>query len=180
MKALLINGSPRKGNTYEALKAVIRGFGNINGMEMSTVDAAKVKVAPCMACDACTENGRCVFNDDTNPIMDAVMESDMIVFATPVYWWGVTAQMKTIIDKLYSKVSAIQADKAGKKIGLIVTGEAEQDNPQYKLIEKQFRCICEYLGWELIFSKSYTALAPDELASNRNAISQLENLWKEI
>lgn len=180
MKALLINGSPRKGNTYEALKAVIRGFGNVGGMEMSTVDAAKVNVAPCVACDGCADTGKCVFKDDTNAIMDAVMDSDLLVFATPVYWWGVTAQMKTIIDKLYSRNVEMQANHPYKKIGLITIGESEQDNPQYKLIEKQFQCICEYLGWEMVFSKSYTALGPDELAANRNAIAELENLWKEI
>ena len=111
-------------------------------------------------------------------MIDAIAEADMLVFATPVYWWGVTAQLKLIIDKMYSKCEVLKA--TNKKVGIIAIGEAEQEDPQYELIAKQFECICEYLGWKIIFSKSYTAGAAGELAENKEAVAELEVLWKNI
>ena len=107
--------------------------------------------------------------------MDSVVEADAIVFATPVYWWGITAQLKLIIDKLYSKGSVLGS---GKKIGIIVTGEAEQEDPQYQIITKQFECICDYLGWYLVSVNTYSAGAPDELGRQDEAMAELEKLGK--
>ena len=66
MKALLLNGSPRQGNTYTALEALKKGFANIEGLEVGEIEATNVDVSPCVACDTCGETGKCVFDDDTN------------------------------------------------------------------------------------------------------------------
>ncbi|MDO5415053.1 MAG: flavodoxin family protein [Bacillota bacterium] len=178
MKALLLNGSPRQGNTYTALEALKKGFFNVEGLEVGEIEATNVDVSPCVACDTCGETGKCVFDDDTNEVIEAVMEADMVVFATPVYWWGITAQLKLIIDKLYSKAAALK--ETSKKVGIIVIGEAEQDDPQYGLIAKQFDCICEHLGWEIAFCNTYTAGAADDLAADEKAVAEIEGLWKNI
>lgn len=175
MKALLLNGSPRKGNTCTALDALKKGMRNISDLEIREVKANDVSVSPCIACEKCGTNSHCVYKDDTNDIVEAVAEADIIVFATPVYWWGVTAQLKTIIDKFYCKVESLHNLK--KKIGVIVIGEADQDDPQYEIIPKQFACICDYLGWDLAFSKTYTAAAADDLAKSEESIKEIEALW---
>lgn len=176
MKALLLNGSPREGNTCAALDALKKGMENMPGLEIREVKANDVSVSPCIACEVCGTNSSCVFDDDTNDIIEAVAAADIIVFATPVYWWGVTAQLKAIIDKFYCKAESLHGLK--KKIGVIVIGEAEQEDPQYEIIPKQFSCICEYLGWELAFSKTYTAAAPGDLAKSKESIEEIEALWK--
>ena len=178
MKALLFNGSPRKGNTYTALKALKRGLVNINELELWEVDAYEASVAPCVACDACASSGKCICDDDTNEIIDAVAEADLIVFATPVYWWGVTAQMKLIIDKLYAQCNKMKT--LNKQVGIIIVGEAEQDDPQYDIIPKQFECICDYLGWQLKFCNTYTACAAGDLAADAEAIEEIEELWESV
>ena len=178
MKALLLNGSPRQGNTYAALEALKKGFANIEGLEVGEIEATNVDVSPCVACDTCADTGKCVFDDDTNEVIEAVLEADMIVFATPVYWWGITAQLKLIIDKLYSKSSALK--EVSKKVGIIAIGEAEQDDPQYGLIAKQFDCICDHLGWDIVFCNTYTAGDVSDLAGNEAAIAEIEGLWKTI
>lgn len=178
MKILLLNGSPRQGNTYAALEALKKGIKNIKGAEIGEIAATDVDVSPCVACDTCAETGKCIFDDDTNEVIEAVMDAEMIVFATPVYWWGITAQLKLIIDKLYSKSAALK--ECSKKVGIIAIGEAEQDDPQYGLIAKQFDCICEHLGWDILFCNTYTAGAADDLAGNEAAISEIEGLWKTI
>ncbi|MBR6799444.1 MAG: flavodoxin family protein [Firmicutes bacterium] len=178
MKALLLNGSPRQGNTYTALEALKKGFANIEGLEVGEIEATNVDVSPCVACDTCGETGKCVFDDDTNEVIAAVLEADVVVFATPVYWWGITAQLKLIIDKMYSRGSALQAAK--KKVGIIAIGEADQEDVQYELIARQFEAICGYLGWEIAFCNTYTAGAVGDLAADEKAVAEIEDLWKNI
>lgn len=178
MKALLLNGSPRKGNTCAALEALKNGMSNIDGLEVNEVAAADVSVSGCIACEQCADGGKCVFDDDTNAVVDAVVEADAVIFATPVYWWGITAQLKLIIDKFYSQGSRLK--ECDKKVGIIVVGEASQGDLQYELITKQFECICDYLGWDIAFCNTYTAGAADELAGNADAMVEIEDLWKTL
>lgn len=100
----------------------------------------------------------------------------MIVFATPVYWWGVTAQLKLVIDKCYCR----GANLKGKKVGVIAIGGSPTTNVQYELIRKQFECIKDYLGWDIVFSKSYYATDIDELAGNTAAIEELKAAGAEL
>ena len=118
----------------------------------------------------------CVDQDDTNQTIDMIVNADMILFATPVYWWGMSAQLKLIIDKCYCRGIKLK----GKKAGVIVVGGSPVDNIQYELIRKQFECMADYLSWELLFHKSYYANAKDELAKNENAVKELEMLGKRI
>lgn len=177
MKAVLFNGSPRKGNTCTALEALKKGMSHIADLEIKEIKANDVRVSPCIACDTCGSNGHCIADDDTNEIIDAVVEADVLIFASPVYWWGVTAQLKSIIDKFYSQAEKLHTKK---KVGTIIIGEAEQEDPQYQLIPKQFACICDYLGWEAVFSATYTALNTDDLAKSESALKEIEELWKKL
>lgn len=178
MKALLLNGSPREGNTAAALSALKNGFAKIADLQIDMVNANDVSVSPCIACESCKSGEKCIFDDDTNEIVDKAVAADIIVFATPVYWWGITAQLKLIIDKLYSQGEKLHALK--KQIGIIVIGEADQSDTQYQIIPQQFQCICDYLGWDIKFTKTYTAAGTEDLKGNASAIAELEDLWKLI
>ena len=105
-------------------------------------------------------------------IVDKIVEADVVVFATPVYWWGITAQMKMVIDKCYCKGALLK----NKKAGIIVVGGAETDDKQYKLIKSQFDCISEYLAWDILFYNAYSATKTDDLANNESSIRELEHL----
>ena len=175
MKVLLLNGSPRQGNTRKALKIFRKGLHRMAGVEIDQVDAADTEVSPCIACEQCGSDSQCIFDDDTNEIINSVVKADAVVFATPVYWWGMTAQMKLIIDKFYSQSRKLH--DLEKKVGVIVIGEAEQSDMQYEIIPKQFQCICDYLGWDIVFSRTYTAAEPDDLEKDEAAMKEIEGLW---
>ena len=65
MKALLLNGSPRKGNIFAALGAIEEGLETINGLEVENIRLQEMNIAPCMGCDACKGNGgSCIIGDD--------------------------------------------------------------------------------------------------------------------
>lgn len=170
MKILVLNGSPRKGNTVTAVTAFAEAT-QINN-EVEVVDAYSLKIGPCMGCDACGCTNGCVATDDTNMIIDKMVAADMIVFASPVYWWGITAQLKLVIDKAYCKGAHLQ----NKKVGIIIIGGASVDSEQYKLIRGQFGCIAEYLNWDILFHRDYSASARDDLAKNTKAIEELKNI----
>lgn len=100
----------------------------------------------------------------------------MILFATPVYWWGMSAQLKLIIDKCYCKGLQLK----NKKVGTIVVGGSPVDSIQYELINKQFDCMAKYLSWDLLFQKSYYANARDELSKNAAALKDLEDIGNNL
>ena len=176
MKMLLVNGSPRKGNTCTALTALKEGLANVPQLEITQIDAASVAIAPCKACEYCREHGLCLDEDDTNRVISAVAEADTLILATPVYWWGVSAQLKLLIDKFYSQAEALAAKS--KTVGLLMVGQAATDDLQYSLISRQIQCICEYLSWKLAFARAFSADGPQELAENKAALEEIEQLWK--
>ena len=174
MKILVLNGSPRKGNTVTAIQALTEGAQANH--EIEVVDTYKLNVGPCMACGVCQCHKGCVAKDDSNMIVDKMVAADMIVFATPVYWWGITAQMKLVLDKSYCRGMQLK----GKKVGVIAIGGSPTDNEQYQLIRGQFKCIADYLDWEIVFHKDYSANAKDDLAGNAEALEELKAEGKRL
>jgi multimeric flavodoxin WrbA len=172
MKIVIINGSARKGNTLRAIDAFIQGASEKNEIEIIQPD--RLHIAPCKGCGACQCYKGCVDQDDTNSTIDKIASADMILFATPVYWWGMSAQLKLIIDKCYCRGLHMK----NKKVGTIVVGGSPVDSIQYELIDKQFGCMAKYLSWDMIFQKSYYATDSDELAKNKDSIKELENIGK--
>lgn len=103
MNILVISGSPRVGgNTEIMVDAFVEGAKE-NGNEVMVKKLSSLHVAPCKSCEYCfTHDGACVQKDDMAEIIAAVNEADMIVFASPIYWFGMSAQTKAVIDRLYA------------------------------------------------------------------------------
>jgi len=99
LKVLGIAGSPRRGgNTDLLLGEVMRGAAS-RGAEVRTIILNDLKIAPCQHCDACLEAGRCKVEDDMQMVYSELEQADRIVLASPLHFMGVTAQMKTMIDR---------------------------------------------------------------------------------
>ena len=174
MKIVIINGSARKGNTLTAINALKKGAAEKHEIEIISPD--KLHISPCKGCGVCQCYKGCVDKDDTNPTIDMIAAADVIVFATPVYWWGMSAQLKLVIDKCYCRGLQLK----GKKTGVIVVGGSPVDSVQYELIRKQFDCMADYLAWDMLFEKCYYANAKDELAKDTNAITELEDIGRNL
>ncbi len=170
MKIAIVNGSPRKGNTLAAVNAFAEGASKNHQIEM--IDANALNIKPCQGCGACECINGCVFKDDTNPTIDKLVEADMIVFATPVYWWGMTAQLKLVIDKLYCRASSL----ANKKTGIIIAGGSPLGSTQYTLINEQFECMADYLSWDILFSRSFYATEKDDLLNRPEELKELREI----
>lgn len=173
---LIINGSPRiKGNTATILKTLETFLAGDPDAKVDFLDVCQYHIQGCVNCDSCRNNGgKCIQKDDTDFLMEKVMSSDVIIFGSPVYWMGVTAQLKLLIDKFYCKDPVMHDRK--KKIGIITVGAAELQDGQYGIIEAQFREMAEFLGWEFLFSSSFAAWNPGDWEKDPENMKKIKSL----
>ena len=103
-KVLIVSGSPRKnGNTAALIERFAAGAAEA-GHQVEVVHLCEKKIGYCVNCDSCRINHTdCVIDDDAREIVAKALECDVMVLATPVYFYNVTAQMKTLIDRFYAR-----------------------------------------------------------------------------
>ncbi|MBN1781383.1 flavodoxin family protein [bacterium] len=153
MKIVTILGSPRlRGNTA----AVLRRFEEIvtaRGHETDRIDAVKYTLNGCLGCDKCqsvTDKPGCIQKDDMLPLFERIIAADAVVYASPVYVWGFTAQIKPLIDRQYCLVKNYGTDRyksfiQGKRVALLVTcGGRCGDNAD--LISSVFKRESDFTG----------------------------------
>lgn len=102
MKIAIFNGSPRKENTSAMVQAFIDGAKSA-GHDAEEYQVGKMKIAGCLACEYCHTKGEgnCIQKDDLEKILPAYKEADMVVFASPIYYFTMTAQMEAAIQRVY-------------------------------------------------------------------------------
>lgn len=99
IRILGISGSPRRnGNTDRLLKQVMAGAAS-EGAKTKTAVLSDLNIAPCRHCDKCIKTGKCVINDDMQWLHTDLREADRLVLASPIFFMGVTAQAKAMIDR---------------------------------------------------------------------------------
>ena len=99
MKVVGISGSPRRGgNTETLLREMLRGAEEA-GAETRLFILSRMNIAPCLHCDGCVAEGVCAVKDDMGLIYPEIESLDALVLASPVFFYGVTAQAKTMIDR---------------------------------------------------------------------------------
>lgn len=124
-KIVVITGSPRKNGNSAAMADAFIQAAEARGHAVTRFDAALKQVGGCRACETCFKTGKaCSFDDDFNTVAPAILEADAVVFVTPVYWYSIPAQIKGVIDRLYSFVVGGK-DIAGKDCALITCCEED-------------------------------------------------------
>lgn len=143
MKILVITGSPRKnGNSNTLVDNFIKGAEEA-GHSVVRFDSAFKNVHPCIACNKCGMNGQCVFKDDFEFIRNNIVDADTVVFATPMYYFGISAQIKAVIDRFYAINGQIHVPK---KSVLIMT-YADTSTKEAQSIINHYETLLNYLGW---------------------------------
>ncbi len=145
MKVLVLAGSPHKNGTSNTLlKEFVKGAASV-GKEVEIIDLAHTDIHPCLGCDACGMGGDCVQKDQGNEILNKILESDALIFVSPVYYYNVSAQLKTAIDRFYAKTMQI-TDK-NLKAGVIMTAW-NNDDWTYGAIDKYFDLLFDYVHFK--------------------------------
>ncbi len=108
-KVLILMGSPRKkGNTAILCDGFTRGAEEA-GNQVERIDIISKNVAGCFGCNNCQRNGgTCVQKDDMTEIYEKIADADVIVLASPVYFYTWTAQLKTVLDRTYAMLSTMK------------------------------------------------------------------------
>jgi len=106
-KVLVISGSPRKGGNSDTLCDQFVKGANEAGNEVEKIFIRDKKINFCTGCYACKKDGDCIQKDDMAEILDKMMSADVILMATPAYFYTMNGKMKTLIDRtvpLYSRM----------------------------------------------------------------------------
>ena len=123
MLVLALQGSPRKGNTYRMVTSFLNKCKEL-GARTEMLEVAKMNISGCRECDTCSTKGFCPIDDDMQKVFFLLREADVVVMATPVFFYGPTAQLKAVIDRsqtLWSKKHVFKLNDPGSnsRIGIL-------------------------------------------------------------
>ncbi len=116
MKILGIYGSPRKdGNSDLLLRRALEGA-EVAGAEVNFIRAGKLEISGCLECGGCDETGECILDDDMNEVYPLLVESEVIIFSTPIFFYGFPSQAKALIDRSQALWCRRMMKKSGKEL----------------------------------------------------------------
>lgn len=123
-KVLILSGSPRKGGNSDLLCDEFLRGAQESGNQVEKIFLRSKKVAPCNACYCCKNSGgKCAIPDDMTEILDKMQAADVIVMASPVYFYSIDAQMKAVIDRSVARWT----DIPNKEFYYIMTAAEDSD-----------------------------------------------------
>ena len=147
-KIVILNGAGKKnGNTAAEIKAFTEAA-SANGNEIKEFHIQNMNIHGCLDCGGCRRKPKdsempCVQKDDMNEIYPVFKEADVVVFASPVYWWDITGTLKTAIDRLYGSINNVSDLSKKETVLLMASGGSTIDHMQdwYQNFEK-------WMGWK--------------------------------
>jgi len=171
MKAVIVEASPKRdGNSVTLAKEFIKGLQESINSEITELFLEDLDIRFCRGCWSCLKLGEpgCVIDDDMTWIYPKLNEADVIVFATPIYWWHINAQMKKFIDRLEGLLDGNGPNNlSGKTLVLIITYNMEDPDGVYLAIQ-MFRSIAAWAGMDLKLvqynaTQSHVSEVPEKL-----------------
>ncbi|MFN3479546.1 MAG: flavodoxin family protein [Thermodesulfovibrionales bacterium] len=134
MKVIAFNGSPRpEGNTELLLNAALKPIEEA-GHDIRLFKLNIMKIKPCQDCGGCEKTGKCIIKDDMEEIYEAIREADRVILASPIFFFGLSAQAKAMIDRCqafwcekYLLKKPIPAGPFGRKGLLLLVGGMKND-----------------------------------------------------
>lgn len=143
---ILVGSMRKKGNTAHLAQSFAEGAEKNNNVEIISV--ADYDVNPCIGCNSCfTRKGnKCFQNDDMVQIYEKLQNADIVVIASPVYFYGISAQLKAIVDRLHTPM---RNTFHIKRLGLLLVGAAELPN-LFDPIVMQYQMVLDFFKLESI------------------------------
>ena len=102
-KVLILSGSPRKGGNSDTLCDEFMKGAIEAGNEVEKIFVAGKNIGYCKACYACKDTGVCVIKDDMAEVLQKMLDADIIVLSSPVYFYSISAQLKAVIDRTVAR-----------------------------------------------------------------------------
>ncbi len=188
-KIIILEGSPRKNGNSSLLARQVAAGAKEHGAEVESLYLHGMNIRPCSACDACQESlaTDCVIEDELQAIYPLLRSADALVFASPIYWFTVSAQIKLLIDRCYALTwleagspmageepsHTIRTDLTGKKIGVILTyGDTDPFSSGAVNALRTFQDMFRFVGADIVDMIYGSAMAPGEVAKNHDLMKQ--------
>lgn len=173
MKVLAFIGSPRKHSNTDILVDKILEGCKEKGFTVDKLYLYDYDISACTDCRLCkSENFECSIKDDMQRIYTAMEEADILIFGTPVYWYGPTGKMKLLIDRMRPFIASKKLQ--GKRAVLAVPSE-EGPKACGALLE-MFRMSFDYLGMKFVGSILSVAYERAEVSQNREDLKKAYEL----
>jgi len=122
MKILVLNGSPRPHGDTAGMVAAFKEAAEQAGHEVAALDVCRMNIKGCLACEYChgKGHGTCAQKDDMQRIYDLLADANMLVLASPIYYHGISGQLKCAIDRFYSALYP-KAPKSLRKVAMLLS-----------------------------------------------------------
>ena len=145
MKVLILTGSAKRNGTSTLLAEEDQRGAEEVGHAVEIFRAGTAKVHGCTGCNHC-EYGKnsCVFRDDMDELNPKLLEADVIVIASPIYYWGISSQLKAVIDRWQPTVFAMQ----GHKKVVLLTTQASDEDWVTEPVDAWYKNLVRFMEWE--------------------------------
>lgn len=165
--AIGISGSPRRGGNSETLLGAALAGASEAGAETELVRLNELAYVGCQACDACLAEGRCPQDDDLAPVIERLREADVWLFSAPIYYDGVSGQLKTFFDRCRCFTFDPGKKRRRRAGAILVTYEADR----IEFYHEAARRLAAYFNWfgrfEPVEVMAEPKLGPPDAASQR-------------
>lgn len=182
-KILVLLGSPRKrGNSTALAEQIIKGAES-GGAGIETVYLHEQDISACQACYACQQpdSKKCAIDDDMQAIYPRLIDADVWVFASPVYWFSMSAQTKLALDRCFALPAYKKDAFKGKQIAVAMSyGDTDPFTSGCINALRTFQDAARYIGAEMVGMVYGSAEEPGEIKENRELMHQAEMLGKKL
>lgn len=147
MNILVLNGSPRPNGNTKGMIEVFRKGAVSAGHQVDVMDVCRMKIGGCRACEYCHTKGRgeCVQKNDMQQVYTLLKEAEMLVIASPIYYHGITGQLKCALDRFYSVAYPSRPPKLKKAAMILSSGDPNMYDGAMFSYQGDF---LDYLGLE--------------------------------
>jgi len=124
MRVVVLRGSPKRGGSSDTIAdSLLKGLETVGPIEVSDFILNDMNIRPCQGCESCltSESHKCVIDDDMQQIYSVFADADVVVWATPMYWGYMTAQMKTALDRMEALAMDVKKYWSNKEFVPILT-----------------------------------------------------------
>ncbi len=185
-KIIIVKGSPRKSGNSATLAEQVAAGAQAAGAEVESFYLHGLDIQPCDACEACqgAADLDCIIDDDMQTLYPKVRQADAIVYASPIYWFTVSAQLKLFMDRCYSLGGEDYVEDhalAGKHIGVVLTygGDDPYDSGAINAI-RTFQDMFDYIPAKIVDIVYGYADAAGEIRRNEEVMEKARELGAKL
>ncbi|MCX7988839.1 MAG: flavodoxin family protein [Thermodesulfovibrio sp.] len=186
MRILAILGSPRKGNSEILLNEALK-LCNKNFHEITLLNPCQLNISGCTACDGCKETGYCIIQDDMERIYPLLKDAQRIIIASPIFFFGIPAQFKLLIDRCqclwYEKyvLKKTESSSAKRKALLMLVGGMKKGEIGITCAEATLKAFLRTIDVKEHKTLAYLGYdEPGAILKNKSVIDEIRNAIKEL